>query len=111
MSPARLFVLIALTAVLAGCASAARQQARNFQCPGGSVIDVRFDDGGNTATVFAQDFTAKVTRVPDVPANRYSNADTELLVVAKTITLTRAGTVLGKDCQLADERPWAQRFY
>lgn len=111
MSAARLFALVALAAALAGCSSTTRQLARNFQCPGGTVIDVRFDEGGGSATVFAPDFTEKVTRVADGPGTRYNNADTELLVSAANITLTRAGTVIGKDCRLADERPWAQRFY
>lgn len=111
MSPARLFVVIVLAALLAGCTNFARQQARNFQCPGGTVIDVRFDDGGNSATVFAPDFSTTVTRTPEGSGNRYSNADTELMVSAGRITLTRGGAVIGKDCRLADERPWAQRFY
>lgn len=111
MSAARLLVLIAVAAALGGCASAARQQARNFQCPGGTVIDVRFDEGGGSATVFAPKFTAKLTSAADSPGNRYTNADTELLVSATNITLTQAGTVIGKNCRLADERPWAQRFY
>jgi len=41
MCAVRLFVLIALAAALVGCSNVARQQARNFQCPGGTVIDVR----------------------------------------------------------------------
>jgi hypothetical protein len=111
MRGARLLVLIAIAAALAGCSNAARKQARNFQCPGGTVIDVRFDDGGGSATVFAPDFTADVIRVPEGPGVRYKNEDTELVVGAATITVTRDGTVIGKDCKLADERPWVQKFY
>lgn len=111
MRAARLFVLIAVAAALAGCSNVGRKQARNFQCPGGKVIDVRFDEGGGSATVFAPDFTADVARVPEGPGVRYQSGDTELRVGATTITLTRAGQVIGRDCKLADERPWVQRFY
>lgn len=111
MSAVRLFVLIALAAALVGCSNVARQQARNFQCPGGTVSDVRFAEGGGEATVFAPDFTAKLPRLPEGTLTRYGDADTELLVSGASITLTRAGAVIGKDCPLADERPWAQRFY
>lgn len=111
MRAAQLFTLIALAAAMAGCTTAARKQARNFQCPGGSVIDVRFEEGGGKATVFATDFTADVIRVPEGPGVRYKGEDTELVVGATVITVTRGGKVIGKDCRLADEKPWVQRIY